>query len=263
MRIIVLTGNQYRHKYMANELARHFSVERVFSEGKLINLNDGAVTKEYEAFSDGEKKLWDWHFGLAKQEEYNFFSNNKEFTCPLVRSVPKGQINDGVYLEEMQSINPDAIAVFGTSLLKENILEAFPGKIINMHLGLSPYYRGSGTNFWPLYNEEPEYVGVTVHLIDIGIDTGSIIHQGRPSIEKGDNQHSIGNKAIKVGVELLIQALRELSSGNMQSHKQTHKGKLYSRKDFGPKNLVKLKRLLDEGMIDAYADQPKKIKYIE
>ena len=50
----------------------------------------------------------------------------------------------------------DVVLVFGTGILREALLSAFPGRLINIHLGLSPYYRGAGTNFWPLVNGEPE-----------------------------------------------------------------------------------------------------------
>ena len=52
----------------------------------------------------------------------------------------------------------------------------FSRKFLNVHLGLSPYYRGSGTNVWPLINTEPDMVGATL-CIDAGIDNGEIIHQ--------------------------------------------------------------------------------------
>jgi len=46
-------------------------------------------------------------------------------------------------------------------------------------LGLSPYYLGSGTNYWPLVNEKPEFVVATFMHIDTDIDTEEIIHQIR------------------------------------------------------------------------------------
>jgi len=132
--------------------------------------------------------------------------------------------------------------------------------MINMHLGLSPYYRGSGTNFWPLYNNEPEYIGVTIHKIDPGIDTGSIVHQGQPEVTKDDNQHSLGNKAIAMGTGLMIQALGELAHDKITYHKQTSKGKLYQRKDFKAEHIAKLKSLLDDGLINKYVENQEERK---
>src|SRR5690606_10372264 len=82
------------------------------------------------------------------------------------------------------------------SLIREPLLSAFQGRFLNVHLGLSPYYRGSGTNFWPLVNGEPEFVGATFMHIDAGVDTGEVIHQIRARIFPGDTPHQIGNRLI-------------------------------------------------------------------
>ena len=65
-----------------------------------------------------------------------------------------------------------------------------------MHLGLSPYYRGSGTNLFPFVNNEIQYVGATFMLLDRTIDNGRIIHQEQAKVFKNDNIHKIGNRLI-------------------------------------------------------------------
>ncbi|OHA32403.1 MAG: hypothetical protein A2928_00140 [Candidatus Taylorbacteria bacterium RIFCSPLOWO2_01_FULL_45_15b] len=264
MRLIILTGNQLRHKYFANTLAEHFSVMAILSERKIIDLGSKAgIIDPPLGTNEEEAKLWRWHFGLAHDEEERMFRDNVHFAKGLnVIEVPKGKINDNSYVDTLRKLRPDGIAVFGTSILKGEMIAAGEGKIINMHLGLSPYYRGSATNFWPLYNEEPEFVGVTVHLIDPGIDTGAIIHQGRPHVEENDNQHTIGNKTIVVGTELMKKSLEELKNGTIKSFKQTENGKLYQRKDFSPIHLKKIKQLLDGGMLGRYARSPKEVVLI-
>ena len=72
-----------------------------------------------------------------------------------------------------------------------------------MHLGLSPYYRGSGTNFWPLVDRLPECVGVTIHLAIPSVDAGPILTQVRPDIEPTDRAHEIGSRAIIAGLYAL------------------------------------------------------------
>lgn len=252
MNLIILTGNQFRHKYFANKINEAFKATAVFSEGKVFN--PSGESSEEKKLSPEEKELWDWHFGLAKREEANFFGNCKDFECQQIFDVPKGEINSSFWREKISSLSPDIVVVFGTSLLKDETISVCK-EIINMHLGLSPYYRGSGTNFWPLHNREPEYVGVTIHKIDIGIDTGEIVHQGRPVIEKGDNQHVIGNKTIEVGTGLMIQAIKEFKEGSLKSFPQTGKGKLYQRKDFKISHIKNPKTLMEGGMIDDYVER--------
>ena len=74
-------------------------------------------------------------------------------------------------LNQIKKNNPDIIIVYGSSIIAP-LTNDFKNKIINVHLGLSPYYRGSGTNFYPILNSKPEYIGVTFMFLDKGIDTG-------------------------------------------------------------------------------------------
>ena len=47
--------------------------------------------------------------------------------------------------------------------------------IINLHIGYLPYNRGAHPNFWAFYENTPS--GVTIHIIDEGIDSGDILYQ--------------------------------------------------------------------------------------
>ena len=94
-------------------------------------------------------------------------------------------------------MKPDLLVCYGSSLIKSDLLRKFEGRFLNVHLGLSPYYRGSGTNVWPLINIEPDMVGATFMYIDAGIDTGKIIHQIRADVYLGDSPHTIGNRLIR------------------------------------------------------------------
>ena len=80
--------------------------------------------------------------------------------------------------------------------MQGDILKYFRNKILNVHLGLSPYYKGSGTNYFALVNNKPELVGATFMFLDNTIDGGKIIHQIRPKIYNNDTVHTIGTRLI-------------------------------------------------------------------
>jgi len=101
-----------------------------------------------------------------------------------------------MYIRKIVASKPDLLIAYGCSIIKEPLLSLFSGRFINVHLGLSPYYRGSGTNYWPLVNNEPEYIGATFMYIDSGIDTGEVIHQIRAKCFWGDGPSQIGNRLI-------------------------------------------------------------------
>ena len=79
--------------------------------------------------------------------------------------------------------------------------------IVNIHLGLSPYYKGSATNFWPFVYNKLQFLGVTFMKIDDGVDTGEILHQFRPELKPKDTVHDVGNKLIIKMTEDLLNKL--------------------------------------------------------
>ena len=137
------------------------------------------------------------------------------------------------------------------------MLDRYAGRIVNLHLGLSPYYRGTATNFYPLVNEEPEYVGATIHLIDTGIDTGPILRHARPSIVADDKPHTIGCKAILAGIEALLSSLDAWCSGQIEPVPQwsvSHQ-RVYLRKDYHPRQVVGLYGKIEAGLIPDYVQR--------
>jgi methionyl-tRNA formyltransferase len=60
-------------------------------------------------------------------------------------------------------------------ILSEEVLRAFPGHVVNMHISYLPWNRGKDPNLWSFLEDTPK--GVTIHFIDPGIDTGDILAQ--------------------------------------------------------------------------------------
>jgi phosphoribosylglycinamide formyltransferase 1 len=195
-RLIVLTGSELRHRFvsMALALARDVTVLRTYRESA-----EGSLVQKVEAKSATEAtELQRRHLLGRAQSERDFFGPfvgiAPDHSAPV--DVPRGWINSPECLSQIKELKPDVIAAYGCSLIRGELLTMFPGRLLNVHLGLSPYYRGAGTNFWPLVNDEPEYIGATFMHIDAGIDTGRVIHQMRAISYPGDSPHQIGNRLI-------------------------------------------------------------------
>jgi folate-dependent phosphoribosylglycinamide formyltransferase PurN len=129
---------------------------------------------------------------------------------------------DDINSEEVRAFilskSPDVVVVSGTALLKEPIIESAKGRIINLHPGFAPQYRGRYGAFWPIYNKEPQLVGATIHFIDRGIDTGPILTQGKVDFDPGDTLKAITYKQHKVGVDLLMKCLKEFETFAAQAY---------------------------------------------
>ncbi len=245
---ILLTGNHLRHLFVAHAMAKRLDLLGLWQEEKTF------VPEKY-AGNEGDLAVIQEHFDARDASEEEFFGNTarQSFPASLVhRRIAGGGVNEGAEIDAMIALKPDVLLVYGTSILKENIIRAFEGRILNIHLGLSPYYRGSGTNFWPLVNREPEYVGATIHYLDAGIDTGAIIQHVRPAMKIADGPHDIGNRTIIAAAEGLADAAEAHCKGFLRSVPQTGKGKLYQRKDFNADAVRRLYRNFKEGMIAEY-----------
>ena len=175
----------------------------------------------------------DLHLNTRHNTEYDFFSD-------IINNIPdksnsvylnKGDINSESIIDEIQTLKPDLILTYGCSILKPRLINLFLNKIINVHLGLSPYYFGSGTNFHSLVNNEIQFFGYTFMYIDKGIDTGEIIHQSRPDVFPFDNPHQIGNRLIKNMVNDFIILVENFKLIKKINSSNKFIGKTYKNKD--------------------------------
>jgi methionyl-tRNA formyltransferase len=247
-RAIVLTSTFLRHQFVVNRCAERLVVAGVWQEEKSFR------PERYAASPDDEAVIAA-HFAERNRSEEKFFGGDSETGLAAdarTRRIQPGQINDPAEVDLMVELKPDVVLVFGTGLLREPLLGRFAGRIINLHLGLSPYYRGAGTNFWPLVNREPEYVGATIHYLDAGIDTGPIIAHARPQIDAADGPHEIGNKTIVAAARVLAGAARAHVAGTISAMAQPAGGRLYQRKDFCADAVRRLRANFATGMIPEY-----------
>ena len=83
----------------------------------------------------------------------------------------------------------DCVISYGyRHILERNVTDGSDCPIFNLHISYLPYNRGAHPNFWSFYDNTPS--GVTIHLIDGGVDTGPIIKQKYVNFRQSDNTFS-------------------------------------------------------------------------
>ena len=158
----------------------------------------------------------------------------------------------------LERLAPDLVLVNGTQLLREPVLSLKPALrhgIVNLHTGLSPYSRGANCNLYMVLEGHPELVGVTVHHIDPGIDSGDIIRSAQVPIEPGDNFETIDVRSFHVGIELLLEGARELVEGRAARVPQWEQGKLFLKRtgyQYEPWQRLEASRRLERGLLAEY-----------
>lgn len=117
-------------------------------------------------------------------------------------------------LEQLASLAPDWIVCAGfMRILGAEIVDAFPGRIVNTHPALLPSFPGAH-GVRDALDYGVKVTGCTVHLIDHGVDTGPILAQRGVEIRPGDDEASLHERIKTVERELLVQTLAGLVGGN-------------------------------------------------
>jgi methionyl-tRNA formyltransferase len=87
------------------------------------------------------------------------------------------------------------------------------GMVLGGHPGITPFYRGSHSAFWAVYNGSPEDLGCTVFLLDDGVDTGDIVAQDRIPFERADSFFTLCWKGMIRLAEMQASILQDLDRG--------------------------------------------------
>lgn len=119
---------------------------------------------------------------------------------------------------------PDIICIASLSqLLKKEIFETPRHGALNLHPSMLPKYRGAFPWFWQYHAFEKE-IGVTVHVIDEGEDTGPIVKQEAFTLELGTDVVEAMEIAASIGAKLMVEALNEIAAGTADYRPQSPGG---------------------------------------
>ena len=247
--ILVITSSHWRHHLGASVLAQHFNLVAIVSEERRM-LQSGKTEEEDAVIKEYDREC-------AKKEEEYF---GKAVMFPLseekILRVPYAQGSGKEACDWIAARDPDYVILFSAGIIREPLLSMYRSRIINLHLGLTPYYRGSANAFWPLASGEPEGLGATVHLVVPEIDAGNILGQARPdNLKKEDGPRDASNKNVLSGLALLVRCIQGYAEGIITPQPQrTDVGKVFRHKDYSAKAILALKENFARGMMKSYLD---------
>lgn len=140
------------------------------------------------------------------------------------------------FVQAMRELEPDLfIAVGYMNLLKEAVLAVPRIVAANFHASLLPAYRGKHPVFWALRNGE-RYSGLTVHVMDAGIDTGDILYQVKVRTRQRDTVASLYDRIMERSQGLVARLVRGAERSKLRRRPQPQAGASYyssvSQEDF-------------------------------
>jgi len=135
-------------------------------------------------------------------------------------------------IEFLKKINPDFVISYNYKyIIKREIIDHMKNKIINLHISLLPWNRGAHPNVWSLLEETPR--GVTIHIVDEGIDTGPILVQKEVFINENIETLKSSYKKLQKEIQELFKACwKDIKERKLKSKPQNSEGSIHYTKDF-------------------------------
>ena len=146
-------------------------------------------------------------------------SHQLETTWPAnVNLIRVPSVNAPDCISQLTSCDPQVVLVAGTRLIEREVLGAISAPFINYHAGITPKYRGVHGGYWAKVEDDLGNFGVTVHLIDEGIDTGAVLYQARTVPARNDNFSTFPYLQLAAALPLMEQAARDAIAGALKPH---------------------------------------------
>ena len=198
MNITLITSDQIRHNYLVNLLSNIATKLNVIQEKKTFFSNQNKISNLMKNYflkvDDAQKKV----FGNAAIDKKN---KNIKLLSLENKELEKCSLNS---LSDF--LNSDIFIVFGSSFIKKDLVNfLIDRKALNIHLGISPYYRGTNCNFWALFDNNPHLVGATIHLLSKGLDSGPILYHALSEIKEDPFIYTMS--AVKSAFESIAQKI--------------------------------------------------------
>lgn len=129
---------------------------------------------------------------------------------------PRSVKKDLETLEKLQVAQADAFVVVAYGqILSQAILDMPQLGCVNAHGSILPKYRGAAPIQWSLYQGETE-TGITIMLMDAGMDTGAMLNVGRIAIAPLENAQDLAAQLSLMSADLLVETLEQLNQGTVQ-----------------------------------------------
>ncbi len=237
MRIVVLTSETPANVWITNRLLARYDVAGIVIERRPLAVSAEeklarrrALVRRYgwrralnKLLYNAVRRRWlDQGGDLALRE--HFFPGTE---CRYAREVPTlvvPTVNGAECAAFVGARRPDVIAICGTGVVKPEIFSLAGRGALNIHTGITPEYRSADPIFWALYRGDVGKVGVTVHFVDQGIDTGPILHQQAVPLYAHDCLRTIYQRCVRTGAELYERALDEVAAGTERPYRRAEVG---------------------------------------
>ena len=168
-------------------------------------------------------KFW-WPI-LQRKISFGYLHKLPKFHGLAENVIACSNINDFSVVEALSDDSITKIVLAQSGIIRKKIINLNKW-IINCHPGQLPDFRGVDVIRWALLERKP--IQVTLHLVDTGIDTGSILYTEIIPVVLGDSVNAVIDKAINKSIDILVDAAITEKSLNFNIlYQEKNQGKQY------------------------------------
>ena len=202
MKITLFTSNQPRHINLINSISEFADETYAVVEGSTIS------PEQVKNSQVSSPNMREYMLNVRTAESQVFGKARIISKQVKTLNIKYGDLNYLIKKDLNQALKSDIFVVFGSSFIKGWLAQYLVEKsALNLHMGLSPYYRGAACNFWAIYDSLPNYVGATIHYLSKGLDSGPIIFHSVPEFDS-ESPFTFTMKAVKSAQEDLIRFIK-------------------------------------------------------
>jgi methionyl-tRNA formyltransferase len=228
-RIVMITGGDLEHRYVANRILEEFDIVAIIVDsGRRQSRTERIryLTRKYKArqmFSRLMLRLTSVALRdrAHRREQLTAVLGNSshEFIRSDLVSEVAG-INTDAGRAVVRETSPDLLLIYGTGIVGDRVLGMARIGALNLHTGMSPEYRGVDCVFWPVYNNDVDLVGATIHQCTSAVDGGEIYERSAAQIESDDGQFAVFGRCVEKGAELYVDAIRRALTNSLVGYQQ-------------------------------------------
>ena len=222
IRVVMLCSGGRSSRIVFNELRDFVDITCVIIEDKQssVKLIKRRIKKLGLMKSLGQLSFIAFNKTYAKSSEKRIKKLMEKYklsdeVIPTVYCRRVASVNEQNTIDLLKNFQPDAVLVNGTRIIHRRVLDCIPVPFINTHMGITPKYRGVHGGYWALANKDSMNCGVTVHLVDSGIDTGGILYQDIIHPEVDDNFNTYPIHQLAKALPLIKRAMMDIKNGNL------------------------------------------------
>ena len=226
MKITLFTSNKNRHNYLINLLSE--VSDELFVVQECGTIFPGIIPGHYQV-SPIMKKYFENVNNAQYQLFGNSYVNNKKKNIKIL-SMVSGDLNKCSIKLLSDFLKSNVYVVFGSSYIKGELVDFLvKQKAINIHAGVSPYYRGTDCNFWALYDDNTHLVGTTIHLLSKGLDNGPILYHAMSNLKTNPFEYTMSS--VKSAFHSIAERIKDGSIFKIKALIQDKKKEIrYSKK---------------------------------